>query len=118
MSGTKVEGFLISLLVEVEVVIETAVKPGTFQASRPQVCQALLEGHVSVSVTDYTLFKGLLIPPVLGKHLMGNIQAIFKVLGWRFSSIKVVFFHIVSVGFLLLSWPFENLHSTQGFYVL
>lgn len=56
-----------SLQLEVEVFIEASVKLGTFQAFWPQTSHVLLEGQDSVSVTDYMLFKGLPIPPVLGK---------------------------------------------------
>lgn len=119
---TRVEGFLTSLLVEVEVSIEAAELQWNwvlFRPSGPKPCHALLEGHVSASVTDYMLFKGLSIPLTLGKQLMGNSKARFKILGWRFSSIRSPFFlHIVPMASCCCPDQFENPQSTLGFYVL
>lgn len=46
MSGTRVEGFLTSFQLEVEIFIETAVKLDTFWVLWPKVCLTQLEGQV------------------------------------------------------------------------
>lgn len=120
MNGTSVEGFLTFLQLEMEVFIEAAVKLSTFQAFWPKVHHALLEGQVSVSITNYMFFKGLPIPPVLGKQLMRNhssqIQGLW--MGILLHLVCFLFSPHTTHGFLLLSWPFENPQSILGFHVL